>query len=152
MISANIYTSAPHYQIFHNKKLEFFKSIIFVIPQVTQCPIGRFSPLKQKRNTKYLLYFLHLSIQISYIIPICYTLIVNTLQTKTSDAPHNTLKNMPSKRWQTSLSILTIFSLKYAKSYSHSPKHTFCNIPLSKTKGPPMRAGGIQNKTTKTEV
>ena len=116
---------------------------------MTQCPIRRFSPLNQKRNTKYLLYILHLLIQHFYIIPIYYTLIVNTLQTKTSDAPHNTLKNKPSKRWQTSLSILTIFSLKCAKSYSHSPKHTFCNIPLSKTKGPPMRAGGIQNKTKK---
>ena len=112
MVSANIYTSAPHYQIFHNKKLELFKSFVFVTPQVTQCPIRRFSPLNQKRNTKYLLYILHLLIQIFYIIPIYYTLIVNTLQTKTSDAPHNTLKNMPSKRWQTSLSILTIFSLK----------------------------------------
>lgn len=111
-----------------------------------------FTTKAKKRNTKYLLYFLHLSIQISYIIPIYYTLTVNTLQTKTSDAPHNTLKNMLAKRQQTSLSILTIFSLKYVKSYSHSPKHTFCNIPLSKTKGPPMRAGGIQNKTTKTEV
>ena len=25
MVSANIYTSAPHYQIFHNKKLELLK-------------------------------------------------------------------------------------------------------------------------------
>ena len=57
-----------------------------------------FTTLTKKRNTKYLLYFLHISNRNIYIISIYYTLITNILQAETSDAPNSALKNMPVKR------------------------------------------------------
>ena len=84
---------------FYAKKNHISLKILFFISANGAMPIAAFfTTLTEKRNTKYLLYFLHISNRNIYIISIYYTLIVNTLQTKTSDAPHNTLKNMPSKR------------------------------------------------------
>lgn len=51
MFSANIYTSAPHYQIFHNKKLELLKNYIFCHSTSDAMPNQAFFTTKAKKGT-----------------------------------------------------------------------------------------------------
>ena len=94
-----IYTHAPHIAKFLRKKNHISLKILFFISANGAMPIAAFfTTLTEKRNTKYLLYFLHISNRNIYIISIYYTLITNILQAETSDAPNSALKNMPVKR------------------------------------------------------